>query len=104
PVKLAPPIGSFTFSPAICTENGSFGVYSVNVVAVAGGQLWYAKTDSIISPFSSWAMIANDAATSPDCAVAGGPDSIVHVVTLSAAGTVLDVNGKGSSWVVTDLG
>ena len=62
------------------------------------------RTSSITSPFSTWTMIANDAATSPDCAVAGGANRIVHVVTLSASGTVLDINGKESSWVVTDLG
>jgi hypothetical protein len=104
PVKLSPPLGTFSFSPAICTENGGFGVSSVNVVAVAGGRLWYARTSSITSPFSSWTMIAMEAASSPDCVVAGGPGSIVHVVTLSAAGTVLDINGKGTSWVATDLG
>jgi hypothetical protein len=37
PVKLLPPDGSFAFTPSICTENGSYGVFSVNVVAVAGG-------------------------------------------------------------------
>ena len=74
PVKLLPPLGSFTFSPAICTENGSYGVYSVNVVAVAGGRLWHATTSAITSPFSSWTMIGSDAASSPDCAVAGGAD------------------------------
>lgn len=104
PVKLLPPLGSFTFNPSICTENGAYGVYSVNVVAVAGGRIWYARTSSITSPFSTWTMIGTDAATSPDCAVAGGPDSIVHVVTLSTAGALLDINGKESSWVVTDLG
>jgi hypothetical protein len=103
-VKLSPPVGSFAFSPSICTENGTFGVYSVNIVAVAEGRLWYARTSSLASPLSPWMMIGTDVATSPDCAVAWGPDSIVHVVTLSAAGTVLDINGKGTTWVVTDLG
>jgi len=104
PVKLLPPIGSFTFSPSICTENGAYGVYSVNVVAVAGGRIWYARTSSITSPFSTWTMIGTDTATAPDCAVAGEADGIVHVVTLSAAGALLDINGKESVWVVTDLG
>ena len=104
PVKLLPPVGSFAFSPTICTENGAYGVYSVNVVAVAGGRVWYARTSSIMSPFSAWTMIGTDAATSPDCAVAGEADSIVHVVTLSATGALLDINGKESVWVVTDLG
>jgi len=104
PVKLSAPVGTFTHSPTICTENGAFGVFSVNVVAVAGGRLWYARASSITSSFSSWTMITMDAASSPDCAVAGGADSIVHVVTLSAAGTMLDINGKGTSWVATDLG
>ena len=103
PVKLSSPLESFAFSPAICTEDGAFGVYSVNVVAVAGGRLWYASTPSIGTAFSSWTMIATDAASSPDCAVVGA-DSIVHVVTLSSTSTVLDVNGKGTSWIATDLG
>jgi hypothetical protein len=104
PVKLAPPIAAFAFSPAICTENGAFGLSSVNVVAVAGGRLWYARADSIMSQFSPWMMIATQVSASPDCVVAGGSDGIVHVVTLSSGGTVLDVAGKGTSWVTTDLG
>jgi hypothetical protein len=103
PIKLSSPAGAFAFSPAICVEIGSFGIYSVNVAAVAGGQLWYARTSTITSPFSSWAPIAAAPASSPDCAVVGS-DSIVHIVALSGAGTVLDVNGKGTSWVATDLG
>jgi hypothetical protein len=55
------------------------------------------------APFSPWTMVATDVASSPDCAVVGS-DSIVHVVTLSSRGTVLDVNGKGTTWVATDLG
>jgi hypothetical protein len=103
-VVLSPPIGTFSLSPAICTEDGGFGVLSVNVVAVAGGQLWYSRTSSILTPFSSWTAIDADPQSSPDCAIAGGADSIVHVVTLSNMGTVLDINGKGTTWVVTDLG
>jgi hypothetical protein len=104
PVKLSPPVDAFAFNPTICTENGSYGVYSVNVVAVAGGQLWYARTSSIIEPFSAWIPIAAGPATSPDCAVAGESDSIVHIVSVNSAGRMLDVNGKGTTWVVTDIG
>jgi hypothetical protein len=103
PVKLSAPIGTFTFSPTICTENGGFGVSSVNVVAAAGGQLWYSRSSSITSSFSSWMPIAADPASSPDCAVIGA-QSLVHVVTTSATGTVVDVTGMESSWVVTNLG
>jgi len=104
PVKLPAPVGTFTFSPAICTENGGFGKSSVNIAAVAGGRLWYARTASItMEAFSSWTMVANDAASSPDCTVIGA-ESVVHVVVLSAVGTVLDVNGNGTNWVATDLG
>jgi hypothetical protein len=103
PVKLPAPTGAFTFSPTICTENGGFGISSVNIAAVAGGKLWYARTDSITSPFSPWNQISEDVASSPDCAI-GGRESIAHVVALSSAGTVLDVHGKGTSWVTTDLG
>ena len=103
PVKLQSPAGAFAFSPAICVETGSFGIYSVNVAAVAGGQLWYARTSTITSPFSSWTPIAPAPASSPECTVVGS-DSIVHVVVLSDAGSVIDVNGKGTGWVATDLG
>jgi len=103
PVKLSPPLGTFTFSPTVCTENGGFGVTSINLVAAAGGQLWHSQSSSITSAFSSWAPIASAPASSPDCTVTG-PQSIVHVVAASTAGTVLDVNGKGTTWVVTDLG
>ena len=48
-------------------------------------------------------MIGNDVASSPDCAVIGA-DGTVHVVALSSSGTVLDINGKESAWVITDLG
>ena len=101
-MRLLPPLGSFKFGPTICTENGGYGVYSVNVVAVAEGRLWYATTSAITSGFSSWTMIGTDAASSPDCALAGGADGVVHVVTLSASGTVLDVFGKGTNWATLD--
>jgi hypothetical protein len=103
PVGLSPPIGTFSFSPAICTETGGPG-NSVNVVAVAGGQLWYSKTSLITESFSPWTAIAADPQSSPDCAVADETEGVVHVVMLSGTGTVLDVNGKGTTWVVTDLG
>jgi hypothetical protein len=104
PVTIAPPTGTFTFSPTVCTENGAFGVWSVNVVAAAGGQLWYSRTSSISDPFSSWTAIAGNVASAPDCAIAGEADGAVHVVVLNAAGNILDINGKGPTWVVTDLG
>jgi hypothetical protein len=104
PIKLPAPSGTFSFSPTVCTENGSFGSVSVNLVAAAGGQLWFAKTASVLDGFPSWTPIAGEPASAPDCAIAGGTESIVHVVTLSAAGAVLDINGKGTTWVVTDLG
>jgi hypothetical protein len=76
----------------------------VNLAAVADGKLWYAKTISITAGFSGWIQIGADVASSPDCAVAGGPDSIVHVVALSSTGSILDVQGKGTSWGTMDLG
>jgi hypothetical protein len=103
PVKLSAPVGSFAFSPAICTENGGFGVYSVNVIAAAGGRLWHATTSSITTDFSPWTMISTDVASSPDCTITGA-DSTIHVVTLSTAGKVVDTNGKGTSWATIDLG
>jgi hypothetical protein len=103
PITFSPPTGAFSFSPTICTESGGWGVSSVNVAAVAAGKLWYKRSDSISSSFSSWTQIGNDVASSPDCAI-GGPDSIAHIVVLSSTGTVLDVHGKGASWVTTDLG
>jgi hypothetical protein len=103
PVKLSAPAGTFAFSPTICTENGGFGVSSVNIVAAAGGQLWYTKTPSITSAFSPWSAIADAPATSPDCVVTGD-QSVVHVVTLTNTGTLREVSGKGIDWAVTDLG
>jgi hypothetical protein len=104
PVKLSPPTGTFAFAPTICTENNGVGVVSVNVAGVAEGKLWYARTPSISTAFSSWTQIAADVASSPDCTIAGATNSIVHIVALSTGGAVLDINGNGTSWVVTDLG
>ena len=103
PVKIPAPTGTFSFSPTICTENGGWGVLSVNVATVAAGKLWYARSDSSTSPFSSWMKIGDDVASAPDCAISG-PDSIAHIVLLSSTGSVLDVHGKGANWVTTDLG
>jgi hypothetical protein len=103
PVNLPPPIGTFTFGPAICTENGAFGVTSIHLVAAAGGQLWHCQSDSPTAAFTPWTPIGSDVTSSPDCAVIGA-QSIVHVVTTSAAGAVLDINGKGTDWVASDLG
>ena len=103
PVRLSAPVGTFAFSPTICTENGGYGVSSVNLVAAAGGQLWYSRTSSITAAFSSWTPIADAPASSPDCFVTGA-QSVVHVVTLTAAGTLREVNGNGTAWTVTDLG
>jgi hypothetical protein len=104
PVTIAPPAGTFTFSPTVCTESGGFGVWSVNIVAAAGGQLWYCRTSSITDAFSSWMPIGGTVASAPDCALAGEADGTVHVVVLNAAGNILDINGKGPTWVMTDLG
>ncbi len=107
PVKIAPPAAnSFSFSPTVCTETGAFGVYSLNVAAVAGGKLWFsgARSPDALSASSSWTQISTDAASSPDCTVAGAGQSTVHVVALSSAGTVVDVYGSGLTWVVADLG
>jgi hypothetical protein len=103
PVRLSAPVGTFAFSPTICTENGGFGVSSVNLVAAAGGQLWHSRTSLITAAFSSWTPIADGPASSPDCVVTGD-QGIVHVVTLSAAGTLREVSGNGAAWAVTDLG
>jgi hypothetical protein len=102
-VTIPPPTGTFAFSPAICTESGGWGIYSVNVAAVTGAKLWFAQSDSITTPFSTWRQVADNVASSPDCAI-GGPDSIAHIVILNAAGAVIDVHGKGTNWVTTDLG
>ena len=103
PVRLSAPVGTFAFSPTICTENGGFGVSSVNLAVAAGGQLWYSRTSSITAAFSSWTPIADAPASSPDCFVTGA-QSVVHVVTLTAAGTLREVSGNGTAWTVTDLG
>jgi hypothetical protein len=103
-IKISAPISTFALSPTICTEKGGYGVSSVNIAAAAGGRLWYAKTVSIEAGFSGWIDTGVDIASSPDCTIAGGPESIVHVVALSATGTILDIHGKGTAWTATDLG
>jgi hypothetical protein len=107
PVRIAPPpASSFAFSPTVCTETGAFGVYSLNVAAVADGKLWFsgARSPAALSASSPWTQIGVDGASSPDCTVAGAGQSTVHVVALSSAGAVVDVHGSGLSWLVTDLG
>jgi len=106
PVKIPPPGNAFAFSPTVCTETGTFGVYSLNVAAVAGGKLWFsgAQVPDALNASSSWTQISANAASSPDCAVAGADQSAVHVVALNASGAVVDVHRAGTSWVVTDLG
>jgi hypothetical protein len=103
PVRLSAPSETFAFSPTICVEKGGWGVVSLNVATVSAGKLWYARSDSITSPFSSWTKISDDASSSPDCVV-GGAESVVRVVVLNAARSVVEIHGSGTSWVTTDLG
>ena len=110
PLKLDSPAQTFTFNPAICADNGYSGAFSINVAAVTGHDLWSAGTPrNPTTPvqFSSWTAINSDAASSPDCAVLrANPnlEAIIHVVTLSSQGTIIDVQGNGTTWAVTELG
>lgn len=110
PVKLWPPSGTFAFTPTICAETGLSGSFSVSVFAVIASELWFAGTARTagLSEFSSWTKVGVDAASAPDCVVlrdnANVVDAVLHVVTLSSRGTVVDVHGNGTSWVTTDLG
>ena len=79
-------------------------MWSVNVVAAAAGQLWYSRTSSITGTDSAGVPIAGTVASAPDCAIAGEADGVVHAVVLNATGNIVDVNGKGTGWVATDLG
>jgi hypothetical protein len=107
--SLPSPAGTFSFDPTVCAESGASGSFSINVAAVTGHTLWFAGTARIpVWPeFSQWEMINSDAASSPDCVVMRATpniEAVIHVVALSARGTILDVNGNGTSWVTTDLG
>ena len=108
PLKLAAPDGVFSYSPTICAESGTSGSYSVNVVAVAANQLWFANTPRTGAlNFSNWTLISNTPESSPDCAVlrpTPDVDAIIHVVLLSGGGTVVELLGNGTNWVTTDLG
>jgi hypothetical protein len=110
PLKLESPAQTFAFNPAICAENGYSGSFSINVAAVTGHDLWFAGTPrnpTVPVQFSSWAAIGSDVASSPDCAVLrANPnlDAIIHIVTLSSRGTIVNVQGDGTTWTVTELG
>jgi hypothetical protein len=110
PVKLWPPSGSFAFTPTICAETGLSGSSSVNVFSVIGSDLWFAGTARVagLSNFSSWAKVGVDAASAPDCVVLrenpSVVDAVLHVVTLTSRGTVVDLHGNGTNWAATDLG
>jgi hypothetical protein len=110
PFKLESPAQTFAFNPAICADNGFSGSFSIDVAAVTGHDLWFASTPRIPNgpiQFSSWTMINDDAGSSPDCAILrANPnlDAIIHVVTLSSSGTILDIQGNGTSWATTELG
>jgi hypothetical protein len=103
PVLIAPPNGtSFTFSPAVCGDAGLRATQLVHIVAVASGQVWDTWTSSFGNTFSAWERIGTQGASAPDCTMMG--DESVHVVTLSAAGHILDIYGSPGSWATTDLG
>jgi hypothetical protein len=109
PVRLFAPAQPFAFNPTICAETGFSGSSSINVAAVSGHELWFAGTTRTPAwpPEFSWATTSTDAASSPDCAVlreTPDQDAVVHIVTLSARGTIVDVQGNGTSWATTDLG
>jgi hypothetical protein len=110
PLKLDAPSGAFSFNPAICAERGTSGSFSINVAAVTGHALWFAGTPRVATgptQFSSWTAISSDAASSPDCAILRenpNLEAIIHVVTLSSRGTIIDVQGDGTSWATTELG
>jgi hypothetical protein len=104
PVVMAPPAGSFQYSPTVCVDTGSMGGSQVHVAAVANGAVYdsYA-TSSSQGPFTGWAKIASAASGPVDCTMMG--DETVHVVTLTSAGHVLDIHGTGGgTWSTTDLG
>ena len=95
---------TFAFSPTICTRERLLRHPSVNIAAVAGrkalvrrgphqshrhsrrGHMIAARRRLVARLHRRWTL-----------------ESIVHVVAMSAAGTVLDINGNGTSWVATDL-
>jgi hypothetical protein len=110
PVKLGSPSGTFAFSPTICAETGLSGSSSVDVFAVIGSEVWFAGTPRLagLSQFSPWTKVGVDAASAPDCVVLrenpNVVDAVLHVVTLSSHGTVLDLHGNGTDWLATDLG
>jgi len=110
PLTLFSPSQTFAFNPAICAENGLSGSFSINVAAVTGHALWFAGTPRIPSDpiqFLPWMTISTDAASSPDCVVLRSDpslDAIVHVVALSSRGTIVDVQGNGMNWAMTELG
>jgi len=106
PQNVAPPTGkTYSYSPTICTQtdipNNNF---TRHIAVVAGGKLWYAASGTWWpTVFSSWEQASTvDMASSPDCVVTS--DGTVHIVALTAAGTIADVHGKAGSFTTTDLG
>ncbi len=103
PVLVQPPNGtSFSFSPAVCGDDGLMGNTVVHIVAVASGQVWDTWTSSFGNSFSAWERIGTQGASAPDCTIMG--NETVHVVTLNNAGHILDISGSPGSWTTTDLG
>jgi len=77
---------------------------------IAGGKLNYAYSEmdtrpDTVTAFSAWEQVPNVApASSPDCVVTS--DNTVHIVFLTAAGTIAHVyrTGVSGSWTTKDLG
>jgi hypothetical protein len=105
----SPPTSTtYSYSPTLCVYDDGFQNDLIEHVAVvAGGKLYYAHEGSINNTtFStSWEVVPDvHPASSPDCVVTS--DNTVHIVFLTAAGTIAHVyrTGVSGSWTTQDLG
>jgi hypothetical protein len=103
PSFFEPPPGySFQYSPSICdatTNPSSSGLG--HLVAVAGDRIWH--TQNSPTGWGGWEKMSDTpVASAPDCTVTW--DDTVHVVALTATGSVLHAWGAPGNFSANDLG
>jgi hypothetical protein len=105
---LPPTSTTYSYSPTLCVyDDGDQSDLIEHIAVVAGGKLYYTHEgpNNIITSQTTWEVVPNVApASSPDCVVTS--DNTVHIVLLTAAGTIAHVSrtGVSGSWTMQDLG
>jgi len=112
-VVSAPSGTTYAHSPTVCGLSRTASqadplTYQRHLAVVgANGKLYHAPSttaDWSSITFDAWKAVGTvaNAASAPDCVVTS--DGTVHIVVLTATGTVVDVYGKSTSWTTKDLG